>query len=179
MGRMKHPLLYKLNIRTKSNKLNIFFHLANEVVYLNSVHCAPRPTAVEVPSNSPCHGVNFPDFVLLHRCTGGCTYGQDLTQCVAQKTEVKNVFVYHLGCSKNVQRSRSIKVLPWEEKKTFVKRQQQYTYSIIPMKNHTACACKCIVQASDCDSTTQVYEEDICKCVCKDLSSTCNSSYQV
>lgn len=147
----------------------MFLYLTGKAQQFENAYCKPRLTAVEIPA--PAHGLYFPDFILLHRCAGGCYFVRsDIMHCEATKTEKINVGVMYLDYSRARKRG-----LPWEEKRSNVNAQQSNI--VVSMVNHTQCDCKCVVKASDCDNATEIYDGKNCRCKCRDLK--CDASYKV
>ena len=68
-----------------------------------------------------------------------------------------------------------------------VKRQEEVVIQVLKINdlklvnitvyNHTACGCDCIKRQSECDAKIHDFEQDHCKCKCKqDNSSSCDST---
>jgi len=124
----------------------------NNTPYMpEDVFCDLRPTAVRIPKHPGVR--SFPDYVMLHRCTGSCLYTQDTQHCAVTHQDEITVNIFEL--LGNIRSEKTIKLY-----------------------NHTACACDCITKSSDCDPVKQVFDEGSCSCKCKSDGSECNSANQ-
>lgn len=146
---MQHLLHRQERGTTDRVTSSIFAFAADGNLYtLREESCAPRPTAVRVPRN-PGHQV-LPDYVMLHRCTGGCPYLQGIHHCtVTHQTEI------------------TVSIL-----------NRHWLPSNVTMYNHTGCTCDCIKSANDCDPMKEWWSSGTCSCECTSDGSQCNSSNQ-
>ena len=93
----------------------------------------------------------LPDYVMLHRCVGGCRFSPDISHCVVTKQDkitVKILEVTHLQTKPVV------------------------------MYNHTGCECDCINRPSDCDHEKHWWDRSTCSCQCITHSNHCASYKQ-
>ena len=124
----------------------------NKTVPAVDAPCKPRLTAVDIRGNiNPAYVTYDPViFLELHRCVGSVGFSlQQVHRCAVKAAEVVTVKVFDIQASL----TKHIKML-----------------------NHTQCQPDCIIQASDCDSATKMYVQDMCSCVCRPIS--CNTTYQ-
>ena len=95
--------------------------------------------------------MNYPSFIELHRCLGGCQFqAPSLMHCaVSQQTSVQ-VNYTEFRLENGGGRKSQVKTL----------------------QNHTNCKCQCRIQEHHCVKEKERYDENECKCVCKELNCT-------
>ena len=119
------------------------------------MECGLNIIPVQVPYLAS--GFSYPDFIPLHRCLGGCRYrSPSIIHCAVQDTST-----VHVNISQYNTHTKGL------------------TEKVIAMVEHTACGCQCIVQEHHCDNATEKYDPGQCKCLCKDLTHTCDTTIKV
>jgi len=136
---------------------------ANQIAEMLAVGdgCDPRPTSVAIPLNaSDIRAFYYPTCTKINRCGGCC--GSDLSECVA--TQVVRTTVKVMKCRYPADSNADI-----FEFEGLVD---------IPLDVHTACECRCRVQAYHCDPVKHVYSADTCACQCRNrqMATQCPSN---
>ncbi|XP_066024811.1 uncharacterized protein [Pocillopora verrucosa] len=125
----------------------------NNLPYIPSEsHCKPRPVAFRIPKS--VHVRTYPDYVILNRCTGGCTANQETQHCAVTAQDAINVNIFEI-----------------------VGDQLYITSTVI--YNHTACGCDCITKESDCDPQKQTWNENTCGCDCIANANNCAANQKL
>ncbi|XP_077984267.1 uncharacterized protein LOC144438913 [Glandiceps talaboti] len=114
--------------------------------------CAPKPTAVAIPSDPDPYVYIWPPCVELHRCGGCCN--NELFSCEATTTANVDVKVY---------RSQFDPEYP-----DVIKIERVATFT---MTNETSCACSCKVKLHHCN--LGIHRHENCQCVCIQTDRDC------
>lgn len=111
--------------------------------------CKPTATLVNLDSGEyPIRGaIYFPRCIRVQRC-GGCCDMSGLMSCMPT-----NVTQQEVRRAK-IRLRRSLDDVP------------RARVQVIVVEVHEVCACRCLVQASDCLPGVHVYRPELCRCEC-------------